>query len=416
MFRFRLPFVFLCLHACFSAALLAAAQDAEIGVSMPVTVTGELLATHRLQTFAPGDSNLMGAARVLFYPSVKLGAHWFGYSAIQLKSEPFYYYDTYYPRRGVDALLLQGFIGYTRSSGNRTVTFKAGKLQTAFGSYPLRYDDAANPLLDVPPDYGIYLGLLGDRLPCGVPDLLAQHAIGFVHFSCGGINSNDYGVWPTSLYGLPGAEVDLSIGRFDTRFQLTNSSPVYPLNMSSNSQHAQWAAGAGYTVRQGLHIGGSAFRGPFLQENVEDLLPAGEGPRDYPATGLGVDAQWARGRFSTTGEWQWHQFDFPNFLIAPAIKSGYVEVKATLTPRFYTAFRAAARWHNEPEDAVEKSTGPFQPNLQTYEMAVGFHVDHFQTLKLGYEWMQTKDFFGNHVNVLGMQFVTSIDSLSKALH
>jgi len=46
---------------------------------------------------------------------------------------------------------------------------------------------------------------------------------------------------------------------------------------------------------------------------------------------------------------------------------------------------------------------------------VGFRPDRFQLLKVGYEWMDVDGQPGSHDNVFGIQFVTSITSLSKAL-
>jgi hypothetical protein len=42
-------------------------------------------------------------------------------------------------------------------------------------------------------------------------------------------------------------------------------------------------------------------------------------------------------------------------------------------------------------------------------------VNHFQLLKVGYEWVRAKGVPGSRDNVFGMQFVTSIDSLYKAI-
>jgi signal transduction histidine kinase len=60
--------------------------------------------------------------------------------------------------------------GYTRSFGKASVSLRAGKLTSAFGEFPLRYDDAANPMLDQPLPYP-HLKLRPDQLPCGVADL-----------------------------------------------------------------------------------------------------------------------------------------------------------------------------------------------------------------------------------------------------
>ncbi len=88
-----------------------------------------------------------------FYPSLKLGSGWFAYSAVQVDSTPYFYYDAYYPPREVETYLLQGFVGYSHASESRAISVKVGKLSSAFGSFPLRYDDTQNPLIDSPLNY-----------------------------------------------------------------------------------------------------------------------------------------------------------------------------------------------------------------------------------------------------------------------
>ncbi len=62
---------------------------------------------------------------------------------------------------------------------------------------------------------------------------------------------------------LAGVQVDATEGRFDLRAQLTNSSPYSRVGIFGQGQAASWTAGAGYTIRQGLRIGISAYRGPY---------------------------------------------------------------------------------------------------------------------------------------------------------
>jgi hypothetical protein len=61
------------------------------------------------------------------------------------------------------------------------------------------------------------------------------------------------------------------------------------------------------------------------------------------------------------------------------------------------------------------SASGFLVNRQAYEFAVGFRPDRFQLLKVGYEWTKLEGELQAHDNVLGVQFVTSLNALSKAL-
>src|ERR1700730_1781448 len=390
-----------------------AAQEAQVGVVVPVTISGGILDTGRVQADKASAASFTVGFRVLATPQVKFGPHWYFYSAVQVYSAPFFYDDTYRADRYIKTQMLQGFLGYTRSWGHTSVGFRVGKLSSAFGAFPLRYDAAVNALLDQPLPYN-YLSLRSDQLPCGTADFRSAPGPA-VDFECGGASTEEYGVTPVTLYGLWGAEVDLSWLRLAARFQLTNSSPANPRALLASSQHPQWTAGAGYTIRQGFRVGMSVFRGPWLDDALRPYLPQGSSITDFPLSGLGVDVQWARGPWSANGEWQQFVFRYPHFRTAPASSFGYVELKRTIGPRWYSAFRTNYQRNNHPEDSIGRDASTFLPNRQAYELAVGFRPDRIQSLKVGYEWMTVERGPQTHDNVFGVQFVTSINALSKAL-
>src|SRR5439155_944822 len=182
-----------------------------IGIAMPLTVTGEALRTQRLRTEDPDARTVAAAFRAVLSPSLKLGTNWFAYSAIQVSSTPFFYYDAYEPERKVETKVLQAFLGYTSPGEKRSISLKAGKLTSAFGAFPLHYDDAANWLLDQPLSYGSYLKIRPDQLPCGASEFSSGVYPLDVDFHCGGAEAESYGITPVTLYGLPGAELDFSM-------------------------------------------------------------------------------------------------------------------------------------------------------------------------------------------------------------
>ena len=366
------------------------AQEAEVGMAIPITITGGAMDTGRVMADDPSAPWFTTGFRVLATPELKLGDHWYVYSAIQVNSTPFFYDEAYSADRELKVRMLQGFAGYTRSWGKTSLSLRFGKLSSAFGSFPLRYNDTQNPLLDEPLPYA-YLGLQ----PYGA-------------------GKESYGVTPVTLYGLPGAEVDLTWRRLDGRVQLTNSSPANPKGLFVSGQHPQWTAGAGYTIRQGFRVGVSAFRGPWLDNAAKSDLPWGSKITDFTASGLGIDAQWARGSWSASGEWDRFVCRYPDWWPPPAPSFGYVELKRILSPRWYVAFRPNYQANNHPLDSTEWNTPVPFPNRQAYEVAVGFRPDRLQLLKVGYEWMRVQGGPRAYDNVLGLQFVTSLNSISKA--
>ena len=413
------------LHPVLIAALLGGlwshplrAQDARFGVTVPLTIAGQLLRTERAQAIESDARVWRPAFRLTAYPSLKLGDHWYFYSALQWSEEPYSFYEAYYPEAEFESRLVQAFLGYQRSGERQAFSFKVGQLTSAFGAIPLRYDEAANPLLDQPLGYGSLLNIRPDALPCGVKDLpnlrVYTEYVG-VHFYCGGPETMTYGMPVVDLYGLPGAEANLSFRNFDARFQLTNSSPANPQSLASASQHVQWTAGGGWTLWQGFRIGVSAMRGPFMEDTVSDRLPKGKTVRDYPASALGADLQWARGRWSASSEWYRARFPYPRLIVPPTVNSVYGEVKVILTPRLFAAWRSSWQLYNRVDDNKGRSPLPFQPNIHSYEFAVGYRPNRWQILKVGYEWLHGDGVSGSRDNVLGIQFVTSLDFISKAI-
>jgi hypothetical protein len=180
--------------------------------------------------------------------------------------------------------------------------------------------------------------------------------------------------------------------------------------------YLQWTAGGGYTIHQGFRVGVSGFRGPYLDPIVAPLLPTGKTVRNFPASGLGADVQWARGRFSASGELQRFQFDFPNFRTQPSITAGYVELKTQLTPRLFVAGRGGFLYAGKVEDNTGVSADQFAPYIRTYELAAGFWVTRNQLLKGGYEWMRSEGQTGRQTDVLGLQYVVQIHSLGWAFN
>ncbi|HUI77809.1 MAG TPA: hypothetical protein VLY24_07820 [Bryobacteraceae bacterium] len=397
------------------AAVPSLAQNSDFGITVPVTVSGGALRSGRLQSDDPSVSPFAEGFRVMLYPTLKLGSHWFAYSALQVRLSPYFYYDADDPERELYTNTIQAYIGYTTRTEKTTVVVKAGRLATAFGSFALRYDDTDNPLLDQPLPYVSELPLRGDQLPCGTTDLLSQY-YGYVQASCGGRPGWGSGLAPVTLYGLPGVQVEAARGHFDGRLQLTASSPSISEYSTTRLSYAQWTAGAGYTIRQGTRIGVSAFRGPYLDRAVASFLPVGTSVRDFPATGIGVDGQWARGRWNVNGEWQRFQYDLPTFGVSPSTTTGYVEAKSVITPRLYVAGRVGYLKNGGVTDGAMVSAAQYAPTLTSLELGAGVWLRRNLLLKGSYEWLRTEGETGNQDNVVGLELVANIHAINWAFH
>jgi len=354
---------FLCGLLC-GAAALAWAQEAESGFELRSTVSAESVYSHEL-TGAPRYGEPVTAGfQALLYPTWKLNSHWAVSGVIQLHSRPYFPEEFTSQGYGVKTNILNASISYSRFWGKASLVVRAGQLTSAFGSFILRYDPAVNPLTGVPSGYGYYGG--------GV-----------------------------SIAGLAGAQVDTTIGPFDMRAQFTNSSPLNPRSVFDRDQYANWAGGAGYTIRQGLRVGVSAYRGPYLDRQYPFFFPGEAPPRDLPSTGYGMDAQWGRGPWNVYGEMAHFQMTYK------AIRTfnqhtGYAEIRRVLHPRWYAAARAG----------YSRPVG--YPGSESYEVAAGFRPTAHQVLKFGYTVAHYSKAGKTPDHGVTIQFVTNVRAFGLA--
>lgn len=394
------------------------AQESTSGISVPVTISGEVRQTHE-----SADPTSTGAGfRVVLSPSLRLGPHWFFYAALDTHSSSYLPYETGVDdNRPVDVQLTQAFVGYVRSSSRGSVLIKAGQISSAFGLFPVDYDDAKMPLINTPLAYTANLPLRADQLPCGVPDVVWQAYGDDVAYHCGGSTSERYGLTPVTLYGLPALETQVSMFRFDARLQITNSSPANPHGLFSDSQSLQWTAGAGYTAGHALHLGVSGFRGPYLNNVLTPFLAQSTTVHDFPASGIGVDANWSLAHWSAQGEWMYFQFALPGFIQSPSESAAYAEVKRILTPRVFAAARINYLDFGPIKDqsgaSAEYSTAP----QQLYEATIGYRLNREQLLKAGACWNHENAWSSlgslwpqTHGYAFELQLITTLTAVSKA--
>ena len=214
---------------------------------------------------------------------------------------------------------------------------RAGQLSSAFGSFLLRYDDAANSLIDMPLAYGYYYK-------------------------------------PVTSLGLLGVQVDATWKKLDARAQLATSSPANRRGLGDKDLYGNWAGGVGYTIRQGLRVGISGYYGPYLHRQYAYFFPGEAKPSTLPASALGVDAQWASGHWNAEAEWQ--SFRLPYRAIPTFTqRTGYGELRRVLTPRWYASGRVGY---------LEPSLGPLQ---KLVEGAIGYRPAANQLVKVGYRAM-----------------------------
>jgi hypothetical protein len=352
------------LLAIAAGASAAAQEEAASGVDVRATVTGQFAASSVFTQ--PGVSKSPAAAgmRVVVYPTVKVSDHWTATAAWQLYTKP-YFFDSFAQKSsGAKGTLLQGTLNYSRVSEKASLVVRAGMMSTAFGAFLLRYDDAENPLVDLPQSYGYYYE-------------------------------------PATSLGVAGAQVDATRGRWDGRVQFANSSPANPRSVFARDQYGNWAGGAGVTIRQGFRIGASGYRGPYLSRDYTFFFPGEGKPSTLPAHGLGADAQWARGHWNLQGEFQ--RFLMP-YIAIPNYRedAGYGEVRRVLHPRWYVASR------------IGYASATFGGTTTRYEFAAGYRPARHELIKAGYQLNHHNTGSVTNDNTFAVQFITTLHA-SRAL-
>lgn len=346
-------------------SLTVSGQEASSGLDLRATVAAEAVYSRNLSEFPRDGTPAVAGARAVLYPTWKINAHWTVSGAVQTVTRPWFYADLYTQGYGARVRVLQANLGYTRVWNEGAVVIRAGQLSSAFGSYLLHYDDADNPLLDNPQAYGYYYQ-------------------------------------PVTTSGLAGAQADLTLHGWDARVQFVNSSPANPRSVFAAEQYGNWAAGIGYSPRQGFRAGISGYRGPYLDRNSPHFRRGESRPRDLPATAIGVDAQWARGHWNVQGEWARFVMTYhavPTF----RDNTAWVEGKRVLNARWYVAARAGYLYTT------------YGAGAENYEAAVGFRPGASQLVKVGYE-IQRQRRDGSIDRVFGVQFVTAVHPFSWALN
>jgi hypothetical protein len=361
--RCQMQLRFGCLFILFVPLVPLAGQEAAAGMDVRATISGEAIDAKQLTESPRNGTPLDGAFRAVIYPLLKLDEHWTVEGAVQVSSNPYFTEDFTTPGHGVRTRILRANIGYSRSWKSASISIRAGQLASAVGSFDLRYDDAVNPLIDIPVLYGYWTKM--------------------------------------TTMGVAGVQTDLTLGKWDVRAQFVNSSTMDPRSIFDRDQYGNWAGGAGYTIVQGLRVGISGARGPYLNRQWPNFFPGEANPNRLPGSNVGTELQFARGHWNIEAEWAWMLMPYH---VIPFIRreGAYIEAKRVLTPRWYVAVR----------DGYLSTNGDYQ---QVYEMAAGFRPGVHELVKLGYE--VEHDSNSGQLNRIAMaQFVTTVHPFSLAWH
>jgi hypothetical protein len=339
-------------------------QEAHSGLDLRATVSLGVFEGSAATESPRNGSSWVAGVRAVLYPTWKLNDHWSVSAAVQVHSRPYFAEEMDTQGYGLKTDVLQATLNYARFWKDGSIVFRAGALSSAFGSFLLRYDDAENPLINAPKTYGYYYA-------------------------------------PVSTLSLMGGEVDATFKKLDARAQFVNSSPANRRSIFDRDQYGNWAGGAGYTIRQGLRVGVSAYDGHYLDRQFPYYFPGEAPPHDLPARALGVDAQWATGHWNVQAELQRFVMEYR---LIPTFReqAGYVEVRRVLHPRWFIAQRTGY---------IANSASP---TAQSFEAVLGFRPNRRQIVKAGYGLDRVSGPQGSLGRTFQLQLVTLVHPSSLA--
>ena len=95
-----------------------------------------------------------------------------------------------------------------------------------------------------------------------------------------------------------------------------------------------WVGDVGYAILQGLRVGASAGRSPYLDRHWPFYVRGEANPNVLPGSSAAADVEFGYGHWDVHGEWDWMLMSY-HAIPFTRREGSYVEVKRGLAPRWY---------------------------------------------------------------------------------
>lgn len=242
---------------------------------------------------------------------------------------------------------------YVRVSPFATVPVdvQAGRIPPVFGRFARHVYAADNPLIGYPLAYQYLTSLRPDAVPAASEDLLRMRGRGWLSSYPVGNPEPGPGVPLVSAFAYDtGAQVRYAPGLFEIAAAVTTGTLSNPRAGDDNGGR-QVSARAGVAPVAGLAAGVSAARGAWLGGNVD--VPDGD---RYDQSAVGIDAEYSRDHWLVRAEVIQSRWRLP-FVDAPlTARSGFIEARWRVRPRWFIAGRADRLTFSEITGAARRDT------------------------------------------------------------
>ncbi len=254
---------------------------------------------------------------------------------------------------------------------SRNVFLEVGKIPIHDGVWAPNTYSNVNPLVSIPLAYFYRSSLRRRQMPADLDDLLAQRGRGQRDVGGPGGYEPALPILYDNCWDY-GAYVIGSGTRYDYAIGATVGAPSAPVTGADTNGRPSLHARFGFAPTTGLRLHGSVARGPYLDDVVAPLLPAGKRARDYAQQLWIASLQWDYAYLSVKAEGFWNHWETPLRADGLANTSYY----AMATYKFYPGWYGAVRYDTlrfEEVDSVDGSVN-WDDNIQRVEVGVGYRM------------------------------------------
>lgn len=182
-----------------------------------------------------------------------------------------------------------------------------------------------------------------------------------------------------------GIQVAGSSAWLDYRAALVDLPPVDPEYLPSDpGSTLRPDVGFGVTPFTGLRMGLAYTKGPYLHNNVRADLPPGSNWKNYDQRVWGIEFQFSHGYAELNSELVFTRYDVPFQTESTDVMGYFVELKYTLTPRFYCAFRLERNEYPLVYNGGASYWLAQKVTVHDVEIGIGYRFSPDTQLKLAY--------------------------------
>jgi hypothetical protein len=182
-------------------------------------------------------------------------------------------------------------------------------------------------------------------------------------------------------------------GKLDYRAALVSLPPTHRDYVPDPDPAPHPVVGIGVTPIVGFRVGVTGTAGPYLNKDLSASELDGREWSSYRQRVMAADVQYGFGHFDLRGEFALSEFEVPRSgrIDGPA---GYVEARATLTPRVFVAGRGEFNRYPFIRPISATTWISRRTELRAFEGGVGFRFDERTLLKASFtvdDWVVTPE-------------------------